>query len=264
MGGLSRKDRQGLILIGISSLVVVAILLIRALLPTKPSLDEKTMCPMSGERTRVAVLVDKSDKWGDVNIERVRRVVEEIHRGVPFEGRLSLYVIRGEHSVGAEGNRAPTKVELAFDMCNPGGESECNTLYQNCKKMKKTFREAFEAPLVELAKTLSVPGESNSSPLLETVGLMMNDSRAVDNTIYIVSDLMENHLKFRFYDEVPLDEEMIKEYPISRERNLAVKGFHIERRTHPNRLREAAREAWRGYFQRQGARVEIDPFFVTD
>jgi len=264
MSKLSRKDRQGLVLIGVSSFVLVGILVIRALLPSKPLLDEKTMCPVSGERSRVAVLIDKSDKWGDVNVERVRRVVEEIHRGVLFEGRLSLYVIHGELVAEAESNRAPTKVELAFDMCNPGGESECNALYQNCKKMKKTFHEAFEVPLVQLAKTLSVPGESDSSPLLETVGLMMNDSRAVENQIYIVSDLMENHLKFRFYDEVPLDEDMVKEYPIPKERNLVVKGFHIERRTHPNQLREAVRAAWRGYFQGQGAHVEIEPFFITD
>lgn len=264
MGNLTRKDRQGILLICIVLLIIVAIPIIRAFLLQKPTLDETTMCPIGGERVRFSVLIDKSDRWDDANAARVRATIDNIQRKVPFEGRLSIYLIHGQHVSAVEEKRGPSVIDLLFDMCNPGGEQECNALYQNCKAMKLTFHDAFEAPLAKLAKSMSLPSQSDSSPLLEAVGTMIKDSHAQDTHLYLISDLMENHFKFRFYDTVPLDDELIREYPLSSKSNVTVRGFQISHRTDSARLIEAVRKVWQGYFEKQGVRAEFEPFFASD
>lgn len=254
---LSKKDKTGLYVI-IGTLVVLAMLFgVRALLPKKPLLDEKTMCPVKGEQYRSAILIDKSDKWGRSDVDRVKNLVLDIHRRVPFQGRLSLYAITGEE-------RKNTKVDIVFDMCNPGSESECNALYQNCKKMRTTFKQAFDDPFAKMAQQLSMPGESSSSPILETIGTMIRDSHAARNDLFVISDFMENGATFRFYNLIPLDEEMVKAYPISADRNVSVVGYLIERRSNPIDLRNFVERAWLGYFGKQNVSAKIQPIFVTD
>lgn len=264
MGKLSRKDRQGIALMVGSTLLVLAGLVVFHLLPKKPLLDETSMCPVSGELSHYAVLVDKSDKWGDADVERVSALVSNVQKSVPLQGRLSVYVIHGEDMSGIGTKRARSQVDLIFDMCNPGGEEACNALYQNCKKLQKTFHEEFEVPFERLSRTLARPGESDSSPILEAVGTMLKDTHSSEVHLFLVSDFMENHLKFRFYDEIPIDDEMIAEYPLPARTTFKVQGFQIERRTHPTRLRTAVRDAWVGYFEKQGADVDFQPIFASD
>ncbi len=111
--------------------------------------------------------------------------------------------------------RKTTEVERLFDLCNPGSEEECNALYQNCNRVKKRFETAFSEPLRQLAEELKMPGQSSYSPLLESVSQIVDEAGGTPLGLYMVSDMMENHYKFRFYDVVPLAEEMIKEYPLS-------------------------------------------------
>ena len=229
----------------------------RSFLFKKPAIDELTLCPAAGEKQRAAVLIDKSDKWGKGDVARVKDLLLSINREVPAQGRLTIYSITGD-------GRKSTDVNIVFDMCNPGSEAECNELYQNCRKVKKDFERAFNAPLHRLVETLMMPGESSSSPILETVGAMVKDSKGDALKLHIISDFMENGARFRFYDVIPLDDQMVAEYPFPRKLKVTADAYLIQRRIHPMPLQNAVQRAWTGYFEKQGASVNFRPIFTAD
>ncbi|NDP47495.1 MAG: hypothetical protein GZ085_03720 [Sulfuriferula multivorans] len=257
---LSKSDLRGFKLIGVGIAVLVLIGGAAAFVHSgKPVLDEHTLCPMTGEKTRVAVLVDKSDKWARGDVARVQDILQSIYRDVPTQGRLTIYSITGKR-----GKIPVTEVNLIFDACNPGNESECNALYKNCRKVKRDYKGTFQAPLEQLGATLMLPGESSYSPLLETVGTMVKDNKGKALKLHIVSDFMENHTNFRFYDLVPLDSEMVAAYPLPKKAEITVEGYFIQRRMHPMPLQNAVQAAWTGYFQKQGIPATFSPVFTTD
>ena len=250
-------NQRAVALISLGALVLLGGFGAALWLSRKPMLDTQTLCPATGEKQRVAVLIDKSDKWGKGDVARVRDLLLSINREVPAQGRLTIYSITGD-------GRKSTDVNIVFDMCNPGSEAECNALYQNCKKVKKDFERAFDAPLHRLIETMMVPGESSSSPILETVGAMVKDSKGDALKLYIISDFMENGARFRFYDVIPLDEEMVAEYPFPRKLKITADAYLIQRRIHPMPLQKAVQRAWTGYFEKQGASVNFRPIFTAD
>ena len=253
----SKKDRLALVMLLVAASVVVVLLTMRSFLSKKPAIDELTLCPAAGEKQRAAVLIDKSDKWGKGDVARVRDLLLSINREVPAQGRLTIYSITGD-------GRKSTDVNIVFDMCNPGSEAECNALYQNCRKVKKDFERAFDAPLHRLVETLMVPGESSSSPILETVDAMVKDSKGDALKLHIISDFMENGARFRFYDVIPLDDQMVAEYPFPRKLKVTADAYLIQRRIHPMPLQNAVQRAWTGYFEKQGASVNFRPIFTAD
>ncbi len=255
---LSEKDIRGLKIIGGSVAALVVFGVVAYFLSSgKPVLDELTLCPTSGEKVRFAVLVDKSDKWGRGDVARVKDILQSIYRDVPTQGRLTIYSIMGD-------GRKSTDVNLVFDACNPGSEAECHALYSNCRKVKRDYKRAFEAPLQQLEASLMLPGESSNSPILETIGAMVKDNKGEVLKLHVISDFMENHITFRFYDVVPLDDEMIAAYPLPKKAKITVEGYFIQRRMHSMPLQNAVQAAWTGYFQKQGIPVTFRPVFTTD
>ena len=253
----TKNDKLATLIIFVSILALAVPVTLKIYLGKKPTLDEQTLCPTSGEKERVAVLVDKSDKWGRADVTRVRDLLQSIYLGVRAQGRLTIYSITGD-------GRKSTDVNRVFDMCNPGTEAECNVLYQNCRKVKKIYESAFDEPLHRLAASLILPGESSSSPILETVGAMVKDSKGEILRLHIISDFMENGAYFRFYDLVPLDEEMVAQYQLPRKIKITVEAYLIQRRIHPMPLQIAVQRAWTGYFEKQGIQTTFRPIFVSE
>lgn len=251
------KDKLAIGIVAITIVVLAVPFTLKVYLSKKPALDEQTLCPPDGAKMRVVILVDKSDKWGRDDVSRVKNIMERIYHEVPAQGRLTVYGITGE-------GRQSTDVIQFFDMCNPGSEAECNALYQNCKRIKKRYEGSFENPLRNLAETLMIPGESSYSPILETVSEIVNENRSESLTLYIVSDFMENGARFRFYNLIPLDEEMIDEYPMPQNAKIDINGYIIQRRRHPMALQKAVQNVWAGYFEKQGITASFRLIFIAD
>ena len=76
--------------------------------------------------------------------------------------------------------------------------------------------------------------------------------------------MMENHYKFRFYDVVPLAEEMIQEYPLSDHGEISANIRYIQRSRHSKELERAVLKVWREYFKTQDIAVTFDRLFVAD
>lgn len=254
---IKKKHRQAWILILIALPLLLGPLVMRWLLGNKPEIDSKTLCLMAGAPSRSVILLDKSDAWDQEDVGRVKNLLTRIYKEVPAGERLSIYGIVGEEGTS-------TNIRQFFDMCNPGTVQECNAIYEDCRAIKRTYDSAFDGPLASLASHLQEPGHSSYSPLLESVSEIWSDTHAPVLHLHVVSDLMENGVRFRFYDVVPLDEDMIGEYPLQRTRDASVVAHVIQRRRHSRDLQRAVESAWAGYFRKQDVSVVFEPLLITE
>lgn len=254
---LSKKDRNAIIGSIVVFLVLMVPFILKSQLTTKEPLDERTLCPAEGESHRTTVLIDKSDRWGANDVRRINDLLTNVYLNVPAQGRLTIYGIVGDA-------RETTEVRQYFDLCNPGSEKECNALYQDCGAVKERFAAAFSEPLETLAAELKVPGQSSYSPLLESVSEIVDEAGDTPLDLLIVSDMMENHYKFRFYDVVPLADEMIAEYPLTDYGQISASVRYIQRSRHSRELERAVLAVWKDYFEDQGIPVEVDRLFTAE
>ncbi len=257
---LSRQDQDILgrkIIAGTFGLLILFGIIWWSVASDKPLLDELTMCPLSGETQLDSILIDKSDKWEADDITRVSNVIMDVFRTVSAQGRMKVYTITGE-------GRDSTSVNMVFDKCNPGSKTECNEFFANCKKIQHTFKQVFEMPFKNLMEQLVAPGKASSSPILETVSMMTQFPKAEVNKLHIVSDFAENGTRFRFYDIIPLDDDLIAEYPLTVKGDVKVFAYVIRRRSDSRAFQQAVERVWHGYFNKQGVEATFQPIFITD
>ena len=254
---LSQRDKKYIFgSVGVLVALFIPVIVISQL-SNKEALDSETLCPAGGEQRRITLLIDKSDRWGDDDITRVNAMLVDEYSRIPAQSRLIIYGIVGD-------GRKSTEVKQYFDLCNPGTEKECNALYQDCRAIRQRFDSAFADPLKELADDLKIPGQSSSSPLLQSVSEIVDEAGDIPLELLIVSDMMENHYEFRFYDEVPLAEEMIDEFPLASGGEVKARIRYIQRSRHSRELEKAVLAVWEAYFEQQEIPVELDRLFVAD
>ena len=256
---MKKKDKQGIIIITFSLLVVVVFMVIANYLKA-PKLDEVTLCPLDKPvEFQKIIVIDKSDKWEKGNTKKMNDWLLSSHQSLSAQNRLTILAIMGE------GREGITEKKVLFDKCNPGSEKECNKLYQNCRKIKKEYDNSFAEPLEKIEEILSTPKQASYSPLFETVVKVIDNVESKQVEINMVSDFMENGHKFDFYNAVPLGEDIVKEYPLKVDANISFSMYVIERRRHPKALINAVTGAWKDYFTEQSIKnVSSKRFFITD
>jgi len=255
-----KGNRKGIILILISFLAVATMFIIKNKLGgNKIIIDEKTLCPIhTAIPNHKVIVIDKSEKWDDDDIVRLQRLLELIYKNIQFQERLTVTAITSRTGQS-------TEIESLFDMCNPGGgsEDECNSLYQNCKHLKKRYDASFGEPLHRLSKILSEPGKSSYSPLFETISQVIDDNKSGYLEINFISDLMENSQHFRFDEVIPLADELIKEFPVKANATILVHVNFIARTRHDQVIKSAALSVWHDYFQKQGIVFDSQQLLIT-
>ena len=257
---MTKEDKKGIAII--MTLVVLGVsifYLSYQLKPKKYRIDEQSLCSKDEVvRLKKIILIDKSDSWSSHNIEKIDSWLAEIHEGVAMNSRLNILSIYGN-------DENSTKIKTLFDKCSPGNQEDCNALYENCRDIKENYDRAFQEPLLEITEMLEKPGESNTSPLFETVTEIVDNIRSQKAEIHIISDFMENSYKFNFYKEVVSADEAIKEYALPSDANITVYMHIIERRKHPRELLDKVKNVWKEYFEKQGITVvDAKRFFITD
>lgn len=256
---MKKKDKQGIIIITFSLLLVVLFIVIANYL--KPDkLDEMTLCPLDKPvEFQKIIVIDKSDEWEKGNTKKMNDWLLSSHESLSAQNRLTILAIIGD------GRDGTTEKKVLFDKCNPGSEKECNKLYQNCRKIKKEYDNSFEEPLKKIEEMLSKPTQASYSPLFETVVKVIDNVKSKQVEISMVSDFMENGHKFDFYKNVPFGEDIVKEYPLKVDTNISFYMHVIERRRHPKVLINAVTRAWKDYFTEQNIEnVSSKRFFITD
>jgi hypothetical protein len=257
---VTKEDKKGIAIIASLVLLGVAVFYLSyELKPKKYSIDEQSLCSKDEVvKLKKIILIDKSDRWSTHNIEKIDSWLSDIHEGVEMNSRLNILSIYGN-------DENSTKIKTLFDKCSPGNQEDCNALYENCRDIKENYDRAFQEPLLEITEMLEKPGESNTSPLFETVTEIVDNIRSQKAEIHIISDFMENSYKFNFYKEVVSADEAIKEYALPSDANITVYMHIIERRKHPRELLDKVKNVWKEYFEKQGITVvDAKRFFITD
>lgn len=257
---MKKKDKQAIVMILVSALIVVGLGLVADRLDSSGKLDEKTLCPIDKPvGFQKIIVIDKSDEWEKGNTKKINEWLLSSHQSMSAQERLTILAIIGD------GRDGTTEKKVLFDKCNPGSEKECNKLYQNCRRIKKEYDNSFEEPLKEIEEMLSKPTQASYSPLFETVVKVIDNVKSKQVEISMVSDFMENGYKFDFYKNVPFGEDIAKEYPLKADANISFYMRVIERRRHPKVLINAVVTAWKDYFREQNIKnINSKRFFITD
>ena len=253
----NEKDRKAIIGFVLLTIVVISIAMIQFMLAESGKVNEQTLCPLDGAKKSTVILIDKSDKWDSDDVVRIREWLTNLYSNISANDRLTMVAITGK-------GRDSTEVNNLFDKCNPGSEKECNALYQNCRRIMKRYKESFGEQLAEIRMLLEKPGESSFSPLFETLVQIIDDNETPELDIHLVSDLMENGANFRFYDQIPLSDAIVAEYPISSTSDIQVYAHIEERRRHSRNMINAVESVWRQYLEQQGITAEFKRLLIAD
>jgi hypothetical protein len=184
---LSKKDRQGLMLIaGVIALVVIAFAF-SYYRSNEPKLDERS-CPADIARS-TAIVIDRSDDTPAQTLDEIvartkRFVAEQVQQGE----LVSLFEISGS---------SRTSLEPVFSACVP--QRDGNDLYENRRKIQRLFAERFAKPLN--AALAAKPVKSETSPISEAITDLSASQylTAPANRLIIFSDLMQNSANVSLY-----------------------------------------------------------------
>lgn len=180
MGALSKKDRQGLLLIaGVVVLVIIAFGFSYRQ-SNKPKLDGRS-CPATIVRS-TAIVIDRSDDTPSQTLDEILARTKRFVAEGAQEGELvSLFEVSGT---------SRTSLKPVFSACVP--QRDGNDLYENRRKIQRTFTERFAGPLD--AALAAKPVRSESSPISEAV-IDLSASQylsAPTNRLIVFSDMLQN------------------------------------------------------------------------
>lgn len=202
----TKLDKQGLLILGLVGAFIAALLVVYVWPRPKPGPDN---CIYVDKRftkrapvEQTAILVDQSEALTEGHRRFAKKFIEEYagdERKLPVGSRIMLFTFsRLDFS---DQNPSGPNFRPNPDLCRP--RSEGNELYENNKKITRTFYLRFLAPLSDaLDRSLSQElGER--SPILETLQFI---SRSQDieewgkrKTLIVVSDMLQHTDAFSHY-----------------------------------------------------------------
>lgn len=153
------------------------------------TLDAASLCPASGPRGHVVLLVDKTDPMNFTQKQAFLQYLAEFGRGRVREGELfSVFVLGGDFTSTAR---------PIFEMCNPGKGEDKNIWTANPERIRRQFEDKFLKPMSTLAEQLQASEPAPDSPIMEMLQLVaINGFRTRDvegpRHLYVVSDMLQN------------------------------------------------------------------------
>lgn len=180
-----RGSPKFLLVLGVGLALIVAIISTRVFLMPDP-IDTDTLCPRGGVHAVHAVLIDRSDPLSPLQATQVRQRLEGIIANAQPGERIDLFM------ADADGREAPAPV---LSLCSPG--SEANPIYQNVRKVRERYEDAFRRPIEEAINALLSPSRTDSSPIMESiksvcVGSFGSLPAGIPVRLTIVSDMLQN------------------------------------------------------------------------
>jgi hypothetical protein len=217
-------------------------------------LDPDTLCPVTGPRGHVVLLVDKTDPFNFTQKQAFLQYLAEFGRGKVAEGELFSVFALGEDFTG---NARPL-----FEMCNPGKGEDKNVWTSNPDKIRRLFDDKFLIPMAALADRLEARTPAPHSPLMEMLQLVaINGFRAKNvagpRRLYLVSDMLQNTPAFSQYRS---DTEFgsFRETVLFQKVRTDLAGVEVELAyllNNPSRQNRRHLKFWEDYFRELGAAI---------
>lgn len=183
----TKRDKQGLLLLGGVTSVVLALVAFRGYLGGRPSPGADNCLGPPAAST--VIIIDRSEETSVQTLNEIRaRALSYVRDSVMVNERVSVF--------GVDDMAKHSLIPLV-SLCRP--QREGNRLIENVKTLEKRFHANFEAPLDRaLAPTQS---RSNESPLAQAMtDLSLSQYlRSKRNTLLVYSDMLENTTRFSLY-----------------------------------------------------------------
>jgi hypothetical protein len=217
-------------------------------------LDPATLCPVTGPKGHVILLVDKTDPFNFTQKQAFLQYLAEFGRGRVKEGELFSVFALGEDFTG---NARPV-----FEMCNPGRGEDKNIWTSNPEKLRRLFDERFLAPMAALADQLAAETPAPQSPIMEMLQLVaINGFRARNvagpRRLFVVSDMLQNTQAFSQY-RGDTDFAAFRETPMFQKARTDLAGVDVELAyllNNPSRQTRRHLKFWEDYFEAMGAAI---------
>ncbi|WP_323810211.1 hypothetical protein [Sphingobium baderi] len=187
MNSLSKKDKQGLMLIAAVVAILGLIVAYNMRLASRPKPDAQSCIQPVSKKT--VFVLDQSDTIPEqTSIEIVRRIREAIAKDVQENELVTIFQVT---------DASRTSLRPIFTKCKP--KQDGNELTENKRFIQKAFQEEFMHPLEDALS--HAPPKSSSSPIgeilidLSLTGFLSGE----ENRLYVFSDLMQNSSNASLY-----------------------------------------------------------------
>ena len=161
----------------------------------KIEIDKSTFCPIEKEyiNHQYTILIDATDRLPKFYSQKIKEITKDIEHSMQKYDKLSIYILNDD-----EDNYLIEK----FSMCNPGRGRDINPLIGSQKIAEHQWKKNFHQPLAKLLDELENLHEAKKTPLLDSLEQLISKfkiSKIENQTLYLVSDLMEYTKSFSMY-----------------------------------------------------------------
>lgn len=187
MTALSKKDKQGILLIAVLVVAAMAAVFVSHAASNRPKPDARNC--ISPIQAKTVFVIDQSDSIPDQTADEiVKRIGSVIDADVQANELVSIFQVTD----GARQNLKPI-----FSYCKPAADG--NELTENTRIIKQRFKTQFEEPLRKALA--SRPPVSKTSPIGEILIdiSLMDELRSDRSRLVVFSDLMQNSPSTRMY-----------------------------------------------------------------
>jgi hypothetical protein len=247
----------GLLLLATAAVIAAAIYFFQA--ARQERLDAADLCPASGPRGHVILLVDRTDPMSFIQEQAFLTYLKAFGEGGVGEGELFSVFVVGEDFAAA--------AQPWFNMCNPGRGEDKSRWTSNPEQIRRRFESKFLAPMQRQAGQLRAAAPAKTSPILEMLQLAAIEGFRQDHAsgrkkLVIVSDMLHNTPEFSLYREAA-DFDAFRQTPYFQKSQADLAGVEVEiflLMNAPQRQNLRLVNFWERYFQAMGARlVHVKP-----
>jgi hypothetical protein len=193
-GGLLVAAAIGVLLLGIAA--GAGVVIYRFVAVPADGQEEASLCPKSGPKGHVVLVVDKSDPLTFTQQKDFEVLFRDVVvSSVPKGHLLSVYAL---------GDDFKSTAEPLIELCNPGDGSDASKLDANPDMLRQTFDEKYAKPLLAVREQLVTDVPGKASPILEMIqlaGITGFNRRAVagPRRLIVVSDFIQNTPELSMY-----------------------------------------------------------------
>lgn len=192
-----KDDLIGYVLIFLSIIILSAIFYFFMQSQSKiKAIDKNTLCPEGGPVAKTVVLIDLSDPYPQIVRDQMLRFLKDIKNSTMKHEQLQVYVMTTANEIS---------VNKKVDICNPGSGEDVSEWTSNPRMIKKKWKESFSEPINDVFRESLKSGDSDISPILESIksisvySLIGIDNNDIPKKLIIFSDMIQNSSAYSQY-----------------------------------------------------------------
>jgi hypothetical protein len=165
------------------------------LTPARPTLDVRTLCPLSGPQGITVVLVDTSDDLPETTRREVLGMLDDVIATLPAYYELDIRVL----------DIAGSRSRSMFSKCNPGDGAGLSEWTANPHIARLRWIESFRKPAADAIKNSITTAKASSSPIMAAVQDIAIEefsnaaSKNAKKVLYVISDMIEHTKDYSQY-----------------------------------------------------------------